>query len=117
MSQRLNRANAIGHKLATVVTAMQGVAAQAILRALLDGVTDPHQLAALAQGKLQRKQAELERALVGTLRAHHQCMLRELLDHLTLLTQKVERVEQQIHEALPWSAEIRSLASLCRPPS
>jgi transposase len=42
-------------KLAAVVTDIQGVSAQAILRALLAGVSDPHQLAELAQGKLQRK--------------------------------------------------------------
>lgn len=87
-------------KLASVVTDIQGVSAQAILHALLEGVTDPQQLAALARGKLQRKQAELERALAGTLRPHHQFLLRELLDHLSLLTQKVERVEQQIQAVL-----------------
>jgi transposase len=87
-------------KLAAVVTDIQGISAQAILHALLAGVTDPHQLAELAQGKLQRKQADLERALAGTLRAHHRFMLAELLDHLTLLTGKIERVEQQIQDVL-----------------
>jgi transposase len=87
-------------KLAAVVTDIQGVSAQAILRALLAGVTDAHQLAELAQGKLQRKRADLERAVAGTLRAHHRFMLTELLDHLRLLSGKIERVEQQIQEVL-----------------
>jgi transposase len=66
-------------KLAAVVSDVQGVTAQHILRALVDGETDPALLAQLACGKLQKKQAELERAVEGHFQAHQRFMLTRLL--------------------------------------
>jgi transposase len=86
-------------KLAAVVTDIQGVSAQDILRALLHGERDPHSLAALAQGKLQKKPAELEQALLGRLRSHHCFLLAELLSDLDFLDGKVATLERRI-EAL-----------------
>lgn len=83
-------------KLAAVVTDIQGLSAQTILRTLLDGETDPRVLAELAQGKLQKKQAELEQALVGRVRAHHRFLLAELLTHLDYLDAKIASLEAHI---------------------
>ena len=52
-------------KLAAVATDLQGVSAQAIVRALLAGQDDPQVLAGLAKGRLRRKAAELAQALAG----------------------------------------------------
>jgi transposase len=71
-------------KLSSVATDIQGVSAQAILRALL------------AKGRLRHKQAELERALQGTLREHHRWLLAELLTQLDYLDEQIEKVEQRI---------------------
>ncbi|MDQ5851579.1 MAG: IS110 family transposase, partial [Chloroflexota bacterium] len=87
-------------KLAAVATDLQGVSAQAILRALLAGQDDPHALADLARGKLRTKQAELERALTGHFRPHHRFLLAELLAHLDFLDDKIATVEARIEEAL-----------------
>ena len=56
-----------------------GVSGQAILRALIGGQTDPHELARLARGRLRSKMSELEVALGGYLQAHHALILSELL--------------------------------------
>src|ERR687893_542873 len=58
-------------KLAGVATDILGASGRAILAALAAGADDPAALAELAKGRLRRKQAELERALTGRLRAHH----------------------------------------------
>ncbi len=87
-------------KLASVVTDMQGVSAQAMLRELIQGQEDPHVLAALAQGRLRTKRAELERALVGKFTAHHRFLLSELLVHLDFLDEQLDHLEARIEAQL-----------------
>ncbi len=87
-------------KLAAVASDLQGVSAQAILRALLAGQADPHALADLARGKLRAKQAELERALTGHVRPHHRFMLAELLAHLDFLDAQIATLDAHIEEVL-----------------
>ena len=83
-------------KLGDVVSDMTGKSAQAILRGLLAGETDPAVLADLARGRLKAKRAELEAALVGTIKPHHHFLLTEHLDHLHRLDQSIERVGAEI---------------------
>ncbi len=87
-------------KLSAVVTDMQGVTAQAILRALLDGQEDPKQLAELARGTLRNKRAELERALVGSLSEHQRFLLSDLLVHLDFLDEQIDKIEERIEAKL-----------------
>jgi transposase len=51
-----------GLKLTTVVTDVMGASGRAMLRALVDGTTDPTVLADLARGKLRQKLPLLQRA-------------------------------------------------------
>lgn len=83
-------------KLSSVVTDITGASARDMLRALLNGETDPAVLATLARGKLRAKQAQLEQALAGTLREHHRFVLRELLGHLEYLERAVVRLGDEI---------------------
>ena len=69
-------------KLGDVVSDITGKSAQAILRGLLAGETNPKVLANLARGRLKAKRAELEAALVGTIKPHHRFMLTEQLTTL-----------------------------------
>ena len=83
-------------KLGDVVSDMTGKSAQAILRGLLAGETNPAVLADLARGRLKAKRAELEAALVGTIKPHHRFMLTEQLDHIDRLDKAIKRVGAEI---------------------
>lgn len=103
-------------KLAAVATDLRGVSAQAILRALISGQEDPHELAGLARGRMRAKQAELERALQGRLRAHHRFLLAELLTQLDFLDEQIAKVEQrieaQLEELPPFQTAVRLLDTI-----
>jgi transposase len=83
-------------KLAAVATDLQGVSAQAILRAIAQGESDPKTLAGMTHGSLRNKRNELERALVGTVSDHHRFMLQQLLTQLDFLNQQIAQIEARI---------------------
>lgn len=99
-------------KLAAVATDMQGVSAQAMIRALIQGEADPKVLAGMAKGRMRKKQAELERALVGQLTEHHRFMLNELLDQLDVLDQQIAKIEARIEEQLAQMPSFRAAVIL-----
>lgn len=69
-------------------------------QALLQGQTDPGKLADLALGRLKAKRAQLEEALVGTVKPHHRFMLSEQLILVDTLDEAIERVSQEIGQRL-----------------
>ncbi len=85
-------------KLTSVASDVRGKSAQAILEALLAGTTDPAQLADLAKGTLRAKIPELEAALNGRVRDHHRYMLREVLDHIAELNERINELDRHIQE-------------------
>jgi transposase len=100
-------------KLTGVATDIMGVSGRAILAALVDGATDPAALAELAKGKLRRKQAELERALAGRVRAHHRQLLALHLSHIDFLDESIEQLSREIAARLrPVEEELDRLDSI-----
>jgi transposase len=87
-------------KLASVASNVVGMSGRAILKALVDGQTDPEALANLAQGRLRKKHAALCRALQGRMRPHHSFMLGEILIELDNLDDAIERVSAEIARRL-----------------
>ena len=83
-------------KLGDVATDILGKSARAMLAALLAGETDPSVLADLARGRLKARRAELEQALVGTLKPHHRFLLTEHLLLIDTLDEAILRVSQEI---------------------
>jgi transposase len=83
-------------KLGDVATDIMGKSARAMLEALLAGQTDPAVLADLARGRLKAKRAQLEEALVGTLKPHHRFMLTEHLALIATLDEAIRRASQEI---------------------
>jgi hypothetical protein len=73
-----------------------GKSARAMLEALLAGEHDPALLADLARGKMKAKRAQLEEALVGTLKPQHRFMLTEQLVVIDTLDEAIGRVSQGI---------------------
>jgi transposase len=97
-------------KLSQVASDVMGVSGRAMLSALAEGEEDPERLAALAQGRLKSKNQELRQALLGRMGPHQRFMLRELLDHIEFLDQKIERLNAEIDDRMrPFEAAVQML--------
>ena len=83
-------------KLGDVVSDIMGKASRMILSAIVDGETDPARLAALAVGRVQASQEQLEAALRGHVTDHHRFLLSEHLTQIHHLEQAIERVTAEI---------------------
>ena len=69
-----------------------------MLEALIEGERDPEALAALALGKLKKKNGELIEALTGRFDAHHGELARVLLDEIDGLSAKIDALTARITE-------------------
>jgi transposase len=85
-------------KLGDVATDVLGVSGRAMLRAIIAGERDAAKLAALAQGLLRRKAAQLREALFGRVTEHHAFMLQGLMAHLEFLEQQIALFDRRIEE-------------------
>jgi transposase len=87
-------------KLASVVTAIRGVSARAMLEALIAGPRDVDALADLARGRLRTKRAQLTEALQGYFTSHHSFLLTEYLSQIDYLDEAIDRVSAAIDQHL-----------------
>jgi transposase len=100
-------------KLGSVASDVMGKSGRAMVEALSGGATDPKQLAALARGKLQAKQAELERALRGVVGAHQRLVLATQLRHIAFLDGEIARLSEEIAERQrPFDASLGRLQTI-----
>jgi transposase len=100
-------------KLTSVATDIMGLSAQAILKALLDGQTDPQVLAELAKGKMRAKRELLVQALTGTLEAHHRFLIAEHLTLIESLDERIDQADREVAERLkPYEESIRRLDTI-----
>ena len=83
-------------KLGSVASDVLGVSGRAILASIIGGETDPGVLAEHARGRLRRKLAELQEALVGRVTDHHRFLLRLLLDDLTSREERIAGLSERI---------------------
>jgi len=87
-------------KLASVASDVLGVSAQAMLRALAAGETNPQRMADLAKRQLRKKIPVLQLALEGCLLPHHRFLLADMLEELDHIGSKIARLEQAIAEQM-----------------
>jgi transposase len=87
-------------KLASVVSDVMGVSAQAMLGGLIRGEAQPAQLADLARGSLRGKHEELELALEGNFTRQHGFLTHRLLIQERVLRQQEQALERQIAHLL-----------------
>jgi transposase len=100
-------------KLTSVATDIMGKSAQAILKALLGGQTDPHVLAELAKGRMRAKKDLLAQALVGQFEAHHRFLIAEHLCLIEHLDERIMQADAEIAGRLkPYEAIIRRLDTI-----
>ncbi len=100
-------------KLAGVATSVLGLSGRLMIEAILEGQSDPKTLAELAQGKLRKKRAELERALTGRVSDHHRLLLSVHLEHIDFLDESINRLSQEVAERLrPFEEELARLDTI-----
>ncbi|WP_412075478.1 IS110 family transposase [Streptomyces xanthophaeus] len=87
-------------KLSSVLTNIFGLSGRMMLDALVTGVRDPQQLAALAQGKAKAKRETLAAALTGQFDEHHAYLLSMLLDAIDRTQTQLDDLTHRIEAAL-----------------
>jgi transposase len=85
-----------GLKLTSVLTDVMGASGQAMVRALVEGTTDPVVLADLARGRLRKKLPALRQALVGRFRPLHAFLLEQILAKIDFLDETLDRLTAEI---------------------
>ena len=79
-------------KVSAVASTLTTISAQDMIKAMIAGQRDPHQLAALARGRMKAKHADLVEALDGMFDDHHGELAQLLLDQVTSLDGKIAQL-------------------------
>jgi transposase len=87
-------------KLSSVVTDIMGKTGRAILEALVEGVDDVDELAALAQGSLKGKKVELREAVEGRMTPHYAFLLRQQLSMIDSLDEHIAELDDHIEKSM-----------------
>jgi transposase len=100
-------------KLASVASNVMGISGRAMIQRLIEGETDPHKLADLAQRQLRGKIPALEKALEGKLTDHHRFLLKMLWKQLAQQEELIAELDTKIEEQTrPFAAEIERLDAI-----
>jgi transposase len=83
-------------KLGSVVSDVFSKTGQAIIRHLIQGVSDPVALSNLAKGSLVRKRDQLQKALHGRFTEDHRFMIELIMDTIDSIDSFIFRIEKQI---------------------
>jgi transposase len=100
-------------KLASVLTDIMGLSGRAVLKALIEGETDPDQLLTLIDRRVKAKPEQLRAALTGRITDHHRFLLRLHLRQIDTLNEAVAEIDQQVQDNLaPFRTAVRQLCSI-----
>jgi transposase len=100
-------------KLGSVASNILGKSCRDMLRRVIEGSTDPAELAGLARGRMRSKRSDLERALRGVVGPHQRMILAEQLGHVEELEARIERLDQEIGERLrPFDPQVDALDTI-----
>lgn len=83
-------------KLASVVSDINGVSAQNMIRHLIQADMTTEEMAQLAKGVMRNKIEELEKALEGYLSDHHRLILRLSLQMVVSYNEAIEKLDAEI---------------------
>jgi len=93
-----------------VISDIFGASGRAMLDALVGGRRNPHELAALARGKMRAKTSVLQEALTGHFTEHHAFMLGMMLSRVDALTAQIDTLTTRIEQAIaPFAAQVAQL--------
>jgi len=96
-------------KLDSVLSDVMGKTGRAILKALVEGESDPRRLADLAQGNARKKKADLIAALQGRIRPHHRRLIKLHLGLIQTLETALRELDADVGKIL---APIQECAGL-----
>ncbi len=100
-------------KLDSVASSVMGKSGRAMLDALVEGKTDPVELAELALGALRKKHDQLVEALRGKVLPHHSFLLKLHLDQIDALQRGIAELEAKIEEMLrPFADAVAHLMTM-----
>ncbi|MBV6418470.1 MAG: IS110 family transposase ISAzo28 [Steroidobacteraceae bacterium] len=109
--QRLQKTlEAANIKLASVISDVTGVSGIAILRAIIEGETDPAKLAALGNNRLRATKDELQEALEGLQGEHQRMLLRCQLRHIDFIDGELANLDAEISKRTnSFAEEVKSV--------
>ena len=100
-------------KLSSVASDLMGVTGKGILKAMADGMDSPERLSWKARGSLRKKEGEIKEAVKGEFSPLFQQLLKLHLETYEFLTGQIEKLEQQIEEAMePYAEQLRLLNTI-----
>ena len=100
-------------KIASVVSDVTGISGRAILRALIDGQTDPEALLAVTTGRLRAGRETLVDALRGRVRTPHRFLLKLHLDQVETLEKSIATMDAEVDALLdPFRAKVVHLMTM-----
>jgi transposase len=100
-------------KIASVVSDVTGVSGRAILRALINGETDPEELLATTNGRLRASRATLLEALRGRIRPPHRFLLQLHMVQIDAIEQSIARIDAEVGTLLdPFRAKVQRLMTM-----
>ena len=99
-------------KLSSVISDVLGKSGRAVLKAIIDGQTEP-QLLVSHIGRVKATRAELLEALRGRITAHHRFMLKLHLEHVDTLDKAIAQLEKEVGLGLePFRQAARLLSTM-----
>jgi transposase len=87
-------------KIESVLSDLMGRSGRAMIRAIIDGESDPAKLAALAHWKVRASQATLREALHGRIKRHHRFLLALHLQQIEALECAVAEIDREADAGL-----------------
>lgn len=99
-------------RLDSVLSEIHGKGGMRIIRAIIDGETDPEKLASLA-GRVKASKQALMTALHGRVAQHHRILLRTHLEMIEAADHTLEKLEKAIEEAIaPFADAVAKLETI-----
>ena len=83
-------------QLSQAVTDVMGLTGRKIIRAIVEGLRDPEQLASFRNPGCKHSKEEIAKALTGTWREEHLYVLKQSLELYDFYTEKIEACDEQI---------------------
>jgi transposase len=100
-------------KIASAISDVTGVSGRAILRAIIDGKTNPTDLLGVTTGRLKASREELQEALRGRIRTPHRFLLKLHLEQIEGLEKSIADVDEEVGALLePFRTKCKRLTTI-----